>query len=65
MSKLKDDMRAKAEQKAKKRAANAEQPAPTIRPGQFDPKDKSLSNPGANAGGKNAGAVRRGSARSR
>jgi len=57
--------KAKAAEKAKKRAAKADHPDQTIRPGQFDPGNKSISSPRANAGGKNFAAMRRGAARSR
>ena len=67
MTKSKASQRAKANaaEKAKKRAAKADHPAQTIRPGQFDPRDKSISSPRAIAGGKNFAAMKRGAARSR
>ena len=57
--------KANAARKAKKRVANADQPAEKIRPGQFDPRNNSISSPRANASGKNIAGAKRGSARSR
>lgn len=56
--------KAKATQKAIKRKANADQGAPKVRPGHFDPAASSISSPrGTNA--KNFGRGNRGAARSR
>ena len=57
--------KAKAAQKAKKRVANAGQPGPTVRAGQFDPGATSIKSPGRNANTKNFAVARRGAARSR
>ena len=57
--------KAKAAQKGKKRKTKPDQPAQTIRPGQFDPRDKSISSPRANVSGKNFAGAKRGAARSR
>lgn len=68
MTKAKARLRAKAKaaQKIEKRVANADKPAETVRPAQFDPKNSSISSPRANANGKNvSGAKRGGQARSR
>ena len=67
MTKAKARLRAKAKagQKTKKREASANQPVLPIRPGQFDPKDKSISPPGAKANIQSFAGARRGAPRSR
>ena len=67
MTKAKARKRAKAKagQKAKKREANADQPAPKIPPGQFDPGSGSIKGPSANPNARSFGGARRGAARSR
>jgi hypothetical protein len=68
MTKAKARLRAKANAAKKikrKRAADAEQAAPKIRPGQFDPGPGSISSPAASVNTKNLAGAKRGSARSR
>ncbi|MDP6787275.1 MAG: hypothetical protein QF830_06115 [Rhodospirillales bacterium] len=67
MTKAKARQRAKAKAagKARKRAAKADQPAPGIRAGQFNPKQVPNAIPGLKANIKTFGAARRGAARSR
>jgi hypothetical protein len=66
MTKAKARQRAKAKagQKAKKREANANQPAQKIGPGQFDPGSGSITGP-ATPNARNLAGARRGAARSR
>jgi len=64
-AKARERAKAKAAQKSKKRATNADQPAPQIQPGQFNPKDVSISNPGTKANTNNFSGAKRGAARSR
>jgi hypothetical protein len=67
MTKAKARQRAKANagKKAKKRAANAEQPGQKIQSGQFDPGASSIKGPRVNANIKSFGGAKRGAARSR
>ena len=67
MTKAKARLRAKAKaaQKIKKRAANADQPGPKVRQGQFDPGPGLIKGPSRNANVKNFGGAKRGAARSR
>ncbi len=64
-AKARERAKTKAVEKAKKRLANADQPAQTIRPGQFDPGASSIKGPGMSANTKNFGGARRGAARSK
>jgi hypothetical protein len=64
-AKARERAKAKAAEKAKKRVTNADQAAPNIQSGQFNPKDVPNSTPGAKANIKNFGGARRGAARSR
>ena len=67
MTKAKARLRAKAKagQKAKKRAANADQPGPKAPPGQFDPGPGSITSPKGNTNPKNFSKQKSGAARSR
>ena len=64
-AKARERAKKKAAQKAKKRATNADQLAPQIQPGQFNPRDVSISIPGTKANTKNYSGAKRGAARSR
>ena len=64
-AKARERAKAKAGQKAKKREANADQPGPEARPGQFDRGANTIKSPRVNAGGKNVSGAKRGAARSR
>ena len=64
-AKARERAKAKAGQKVKKREAAAEQPAQTIRPGQFDPAATSKKAPGPNQNANIQSGARRGAARSR
>ena len=57
--------KAKAADKAKKRATMADQSGQDIPPGRFDPRQQAGSSPGATANTKSFSAGKRGSARSR
>jgi hypothetical protein len=57
--------KAKAAQKIKKRQDTADQPDQNIHAGKFDPKAHGGGRPGVSVNSNNAGAVRRGAARSR
>ncbi|MBT3237726.1 MAG: hypothetical protein HOK06_03805 [Rhodospirillaceae bacterium] len=63
-AKARERAKAKALQKAKKRKANADNPAQQAKPGHFDPGSQSIKGPGTSANTKSFGAARRGSARS-
>jgi len=67
MTKAKARLRAKvkAAEKAKKRAAGVSQQDKQAPTGRFDPGNKSITSPMANANTKGSGPARRGSARSR
>jgi len=66
MTKARARERAKANalKKAKKRAANKDQPEQNVPPGQFDGGDTSVQRPGVSANVANFGPAKRGSARS-
>ena len=64
-AKARERAKAKAGQKARKRAANADQLGHTIQPGRYDPGANSIKGPRTNANTRNAGGARRGAARSR
>ncbi len=57
--------KAKAAQKAGKRAASVDRLGQKIRPGQFDPGASSIKGPGVNANARNFAGAKRGAARSR
>ncbi len=67
MTKAKARQRAKAKavQKARKRAGNADRPGQKIQPGQFDPGASSIKSPRMNVNVKNFAMAKRGAARSR
>lgn len=67
MTKARARERAKANalKKAKKRAANADQPSQQVRPGHFDPATHAIKGPGGNNKGNNFSGAKRGSARSK
>ena len=62
-AKARERAKAKAVEKAKKRLASAQQPAPGVRPGHFDPGAGSIKGASVNTNGP--GAMRQGAARSR
>ena len=64
-AKARQRAKAKAAQKAKKRETNTDQPAQTYQPGQFNPRDVSISTPGTKANIKNFAGAKRGAPRSR